>query len=233
LPEKLRKRKRNLSNEVHFLWRVLKKSLADVSSNPRKRSTRSRKSESSKEGTIDDDSSKMTLSDSESNSPPNALHQRRTDEMGRMIIYVDNTDFTTMHNILYFLYTGSVNLHNPETWEGMFSYPNGYPGEADAFALFRAANMYLLDDLESRCFHYLVATCTVENICTRLFSPDCRPYEALTNAYRKYLIKNYNAVRSSKEWEKAYLGMDDGTPEELQFRKALFLEISKMVRIRW
>jgi len=97
----------------------------------------------------------------------------------RTIIHVDDFNFDTMHNLLSCLYTGCVNLH----YLRQSSVPLGalnlgedypdlkYPERADAFLLYRAANMYMLQELENRCYHYLCSTCTGENIIERLF--DC------------------------------------------------------------
>src|SRR5436309_2764435 len=77
---------------------------------------------------------------------PDSTPERRRE--GKAIISVDST---TMHNILYYLYTGCVNLHFSDDK----NYPVGYPAAADPFLLYRAANMYMLEELENRCCLYL------------------------------------------------------------------------------
>ena len=78
----------------------------------------------------------------------------------RTIIHVDDIDFDTMHNLLSYLYTGCVNLHYlSETYvfsravEEEDDLDLEYPLRADAFLLYRAANMYMVEELEDRCYH--------------------------------------------------------------------------------
>ena len=126
-----------------------------------------------------------------------------TDDQGRQIIYIDDVDFITMHNLLYFLYTGCVNLHNnPDSVQDDLRNPDGYPDAVDAFSMYRAANMYMLAELEDRCYRYLVSTCSPENICERLLGNSAwKNYDKIRNSFLEYLIQNYNTVKVSKEWD--------------------------------
>ena len=146
----------------------------------------------------------------------------------RTIILVEDVDFITMHNILYYLYTGCVNLHflvdNSQEFEGP-----GYPDEADAFLLFRAANMYMLEGLEDRCYHYLSATCSSENIIERLFeTPECAQHDKIRNMYLEYLNKNFDSIKNTKPWEDMMLGLTENSEELLAHKSKLLFEISKM-----
>jgi len=59
----------------------------------------------------------------------------------RPIIYLDDPaddiDFVTLHNILYFIYIGCVNLPLPGDESTKEPFPEGYPDEADPFCLLR------------------------------------------------------------------------------------------------
>lgn len=157
-------------------------------------------------------------------SPAVELDSRRREE--REIISIDDVDPTTMHNILYYLYTGCVNLH----FFGDGKYPAGYPKVADPFLLYRAANMYLLEELENRCYHYLCSTCTPENVIERLFNnPECAYHDRIRSMYLEYLKKNFESVKATKQWEEMWLDMKDCSEQLIAHKSRLLLEItSKM-----
>src|SRR5271154_6608178 len=95
----------------------------------------------------------------------------------RQVIYFtdpkDDIDFVTLHNILYFIYIGCVNLPFPQEEADSEPLPDGYPNEADPFRLFRAADRFLLPTLKERCFLHLKHGVTTKNVVERLFHPDC------------------------------------------------------------
>ena len=155
---------------------------------------------------------------------PDSVPERRREE--RTIISVDNVDSTTMHNILYYLYTGRVNLH----FLGDNDYPVGYPAAVDPFLLYRAANMYMLEELENRCCFYLRETCTPENIIERLFdNPECMHHDRIRNIFFEYLTKNFESIKKTKQWEEMWHTMKDCSEELVAHKSRLLLEItSKM-----
>jgi len=155
-----------------------------------------------------------------------------TDDQGRVIVYIDDIDFVTMHNLLYFLYTGCVNLHhNPDSVQSDLRNPDGYPDAVDAFSMYRAANMYLLEELEDRCYRYLISTCSPENICERLFSnPACLHYDKIRNSLLEYVIQNYDTIKMSEEWEDMLLNLKDCPLELVAYRSKMLLDISKSTR---
>ena len=155
---------------------------------------------------------------------PDSAPERRREE--RAIISVDNVDSTTMHNILYYLYTGCVNLHFSDDKDC----PVGYPAAADPFLLYRAANMYMLEELENRCYLYLCSTCTPENLIERLFdNPECVHHDRIRNMYVEYLTKNFESIKTTKEWNEMWVNMKDCSEELVAHKSKLLLEItSKM-----
>jgi hypothetical protein len=142
---------------------------------------------------------------------------------GRTIISVDDVDYTTMHNVLYYLYTGCVNLH----FSAHKNHPVGYPNAVDPFLLYRAANMYMLEELENRCCYYLRSTCTPENLIERLFdNPECVHHDRIRNIYLEYLNKNFESIKATKQWEEMWLNMKDCSEELVEHRSRLLLEIT-------
>lgn len=153
------------------------------------------------------------------------------DELGRSILYIDDTDFVTFHNLLYFLYTGHVNLNHhwqdqaeQLIWPG--KEPDGWPEEANPTDLFRAADMYLVEPLRSRCLRFLVDTCTINNISERLFDISFQPFEDLKKGYLEYMVKNFDKVKKTKEWREAILQMNEASLEELKYQHGILLEIT-------
>jgi len=152
----------------------------------------------------------------------------------RTIIYVDDVDFDTMHNLLSYLCTGCVNMH----YDSQSSVPPGvddddadlaYPERADAFLLYRAANMYMVEELENRCYHYLRSTCTQENIIERMFdTPECAHHDRIRNMYLEYVNENFETIKTTKEWEEMLVGMKDCSEDLVAHKSKLLPEISKM-----
>ena len=148
---------------------------------------------------------------------------------GREIIIVKDYDFVTMKNILYYLHTGRVNLHKKGHGTPR-EHPEGYPGPAEPFSLYRAANMYLLPDLEGRCYRYLISTCSAENICERLLeNPILNCYNQLKSGYFHYLIQNFDAVKKTKSWAETGNNFEDRDPELLAYQSKLLFEISNRI----
>jgi len=159
----------------------------------------------------------------------NSKPRPSTDHRGREIIYIDDFSHVCWHNVLYFLYTGRANLHYhslDDGWENR----EGYPDPADAFELYRGANMYLIESLEKRVFQYLIETCDPLNICERLFDHDCSPYEDLKAKFLAFVVKNFDTVKKTSMWADTIAGLSDGTPEEIKYRSDILLEITKNLR---
>jgi hypothetical protein len=154
----------------------------------------------------------------------------------RTIIHVDDIDFDTMHNLLSYLYTGCVNLHYlsrksicSSAFEEEDDLDLEYPERADAFLLYRAANMYMVEELENRCYDYLRSTCTGENIIDRLFNtPECAHHDKIRDMYLEYVYENFETIKTTKQWEEMLLGMKDCTEDLVAHKSKILLEISKM-----
>lgn len=145
------------------------------------------------------------------------------DDHGRTVIQVKDIDFVTMHNLLYFLYTARANLHFGIAHARV---PTGYPDKADAFELYRVADMYMVQSLTDRCFRFLTLTMTPDNICERLFNVLSQPYKELREEYIAFLLKNYGKVKETQSWKVIFLETEDLTLEERKYRAEALLEIT-------
>jgi len=122
-----------------------------------------------------------------------------------------------MHPLLYFLYTGRVNLN-----------PNGTPGwvnapqYVDAYSLYSLAHRFGVENLKDICFDYLRKTLTVDNVVERLFKiPRHAEVERL---YRQFLLTNFNAVKDTDSWTEVVMENARARPQT-----ALLLDITKSI----
>jgi hypothetical protein len=138
----------------------------------------------------------ISISDSESDSK-DLIKPKPSAREGVIILPMDNFDFVTMHNILYFIYTGRANLHFGPVKEQELP---GYPDQADPFQLYRAAHLYGLQPLRDRCYRFLIDTRTPDNICSRLFHSKY-PSQELMEEYINFLLEHYDEVKGKRDWE--------------------------------
>jgi hypothetical protein len=115
----------------------------------------------------------------------------------------DYIDFVTLHNIIYYIYTKSVNLRI----DGIHMYPAtdkdliaGHPPSPDPFDLYHNAKKFLLDPLAEYCFEYLRMSTTGSNVHERLFRLDTQlqHHDTLRNMYLEQLVSNYDSIKSTK-----------------------------------
>jgi hypothetical protein len=142
----------------------------------------------------------------------------------------DDIDFVTLHNILYFIYIGCVNLPLPKRDDDE-PLPEGYPDQPDIFMLFRNADKFLLPALKERCLFNLEHDITSANVAERLFHPDCEYHGELRELYFNFLVANYDEVKETVGWERAVCNLDDVSPSTIRYRARLLFEISRMVRM--
>jgi hypothetical protein len=127
----------------------------------------------------------------------------------RKVISVRNARFTDYHNILYYIYTGSLNLRFPPSGKEArplsssgWDVAPGFPRPANANEIYRLAGMMGLVELQTRAYHYLMSTCSVENIFDRLFDPYCKSttHAAVRSVYQNFLASNWTQIRQSGQW---------------------------------
>jgi len=110
------------------------------------------------------------------------------------------------------MYTGSLNLRYPLNIQDGSTRPlssagniynwDSFPRAANANEIYRLAELMSLTDLKTRVYHYLLSTCSVDNIFERLFDPYCqaRGHAPVRAVYRHFLAANWDNVRSSGQW---------------------------------
>ena len=132
----------------------------------------------------------------------------------RKVIQITNARFTDYHNILYYIYTGSLNLRYPPsttkdrpissagTYSAWDTVTAAFPRAANVNEIYRLAGMMCLSELQTRAYHYLMSTCSVDNIFDRLFDPYCKvaTHAPVRTVYQQFLARNWDKVRSSGQW---------------------------------
>ena len=84
-----------------------------------------------------------------------------------------DNDLVTLHNIIYYLYTGCVNRDVLQCVEDAHRYKSqpGFP--AQPYLFYKKAKKFLIDDLTQHAFGVLRETLTARNVVERLFAgPD-------------------------------------------------------------
>jgi hypothetical protein len=137
----------------------------------------------------------------------------------------DDMDLPTLHNIVYFLYTGCVNLNFQPCKEDIdrYEFPPGFPAPVDHFLLYKNAKKFLIDDLAKYTLEVLKET---ENVGERLFRghDDLRFCDELVDIYVDYLVSNYEDVKALEEWQAMEWDPECGD-EIARFRWSLMLRI--------
>lgn len=155
----------------------------------------------------------------------------------RLVLYFnthdDDIDFTTLHNIIYYIYTNSVNLRRC----GRCTFPAqdttflpGYPSSpSDPFHLYRNATKFLLTTLSDYCFQYLQASTSYLNVVDRLFRADTelRHHDALREMYLEKLIKDYDMIKKSGRWREVMCNEWDVESDVREYHELICFEITK------
>jgi len=119
-----------------------------------------------------------------------------------------------MHNLLYFLYTGTVNL-NPKDRPGP-----GYPPCIDAYSLYSLAHMCMVENLKALCLEYLSKTLTVDNIVEKVF--ECPKHPEVEELYVQFLLMHFNEVKNTDPWEEAVIACNNSIP-----RRDMLLKLTR------
>jgi hypothetical protein len=139
----------------------------------------------------------------------------------------EGIDFATLHNILYYIYTGTVNLHVRSKKDVKIPVPEGYPEEPDPYRLYRNADKFLLPSLKGHCYKYLKYGLTPENVADRLFHEECEHHEALQTLYLEYAIANFGKVKITEGWEAAVCNENEASVSVIRYRLQRLYTISQ------
>jgi hypothetical protein len=144
----------------------------------------------------------------------------------------DDINFITLHNILYYLYTGCVNLRfeSAKYPHKKTSHPPGYPLQPDPFELYKNAKKFLIKPLSDYCLQYLEVSLTPRNVIKRLFREDgvLKYYDEIAKLYVKYVLANFDEVKKCEDWVQVR-NFEESDPEVRELnRKILFDIIDKL-----
>ena len=59
-----------------------------------------------------------------------------------------------------------------------------------------------LSELQTRAYHYLMSTCSVDNIFDRYFDPYTKSptHASIRSIYQQFLARNWDKIRTSGQW---------------------------------
>jgi hypothetical protein len=167
---------------------------------------------------------------------PSLPAQTNTTTDSRLVLYFntphDDIDFITLHNIIYYIYTHSVNLRA----RGRRILPShdktllpGHPHPAEAFNLYRNSQKFLLDPLTDYCFEFLKRSTTYVNVTERLFRPDAelQHHDLLREMYLEKLIGEYDNIKDSDRWREIMCNELEVSGEARGYHEMLLFEISR------
>ena len=141
----------------------------------------------------------------------------------RPVINVLHMKPDTLHNLLYYFYTGQVNL----PVQGSPTDYGNCPAVSDPFELYRKAKKYQITDLSQRCYFYLISTLNTTNICSRLLNLWITSYPELKEAYISFLVEHFAIVQHSDEWIKFEKYAWEPTNPESDLHVQLLADISE------
>jgi hypothetical protein len=143
----------------------------------------------------------------------------------------DGIDFVTLHNIIYFIYTGTVNLIVGDGGPKYKSLPTNFPSPPDPFDLYRNAEKLLLSTLKDRCLRYLKDTMTHKNAAERLFHRDCMFYDDLRTIFMEYVRENFDQVKYTDGWKNVVTNDGDVDPQLRKYQTTTLLEITQHMTV--
>jgi hypothetical protein len=143
----------------------------------------------------------------------------------------DGIDFVNLHNILYFIYTGIVNLIVGNGGPKYKALPPNFPSAPNPFDLYRNAGKLLLDTLKDRCFRHLKDTTTTYNAAERLFHPDCAFDDDLRTLFMDFVLENFDQVKYTDGWKKAVNMEEDVSPQLRQYHHSILFEITQHMTV--
>lgn len=138
----------------------------------------------------------------------------------------DDIDFFTLHNVLYFIYTGTANLREMSE-DHLYEFPEGFPERPDLFRLYRNADKFLLPTLKSYCYTNLKHAVNPENVAERLFHKECKQYEELKTLFLDYVVENFTKVKETAGWKRSLCDEDEDSLAVMKYRTAVVYEISQ------
>jgi hypothetical protein len=101
------------------------------------------------------------------------------------------------HNILYYPYTGVVVFAtSPEEFEPTQNAPKA----VDVHAIYAAADQFLLTDLKEKALAFLITTCNVDNITSRVFGECAKMHDEVTEYYDKFFRLQFSSILKSPEY---------------------------------
>lgn len=151
----------------------------------------------------------------------------------RDCIEIHDFSYSTMHNFLYFCYTGDVNLSGLQKLPTAHADGDGYPAWADAYELFVAADYFGAERLRDHCFTVIESTSTPESILDDLSRKgpvlnhvSLKGCRLLRKRLTEYMYINYDTIKETVSWRRFVLGYG----ERMHYVGMIVLELTKKLK---
>jgi hypothetical protein len=121
-------------------------------------------------------------------------------------------DLDVFYNILYYIYTGIIVFESsPE----LLVPTNNAPKAVDVHLIYAAADRFLLGDLREKAALFLVKTCRVDNVTSRLFGmSDGLDSSGVAEYYEFYFQDNLETVLRSSDYKDFFQEVEGWSPTE-------------------
>lgn len=130
-------------------------------------------------------------------------------------------DFRLFQLVLRYLYTNSICFL---TSSSTCVDPN-VPATKDVEGVYKIAKALEIEPLRDKAMHFLIASCTVNNISGRAFSIFAKEHSEVSEVYDAYLLKHYAEVIESDEFKEIY--DSEGDAEESRWIKSKILRLMR------
>jgi hypothetical protein len=132
-------------------------------------------------------------------------------------------DYDLFHIVLFYLYTGRISF-STSTNPIVSCHPD-IPFTINAEGIYATSHRLQLDSLDKKAFHFLKATCTVDNITSKVFSKFAEKHEMVGQMYDDYFLENWGTVKNCGEFARFFGDLEDGDFEEYKRVNRKFIDM--------
>ena len=150
-----------------------------------------------------------------------SIHSGETGEnVNEKRVISTETELHTVHNILHYLYTNQITFHSKPG-----KAPATGPRTVDVHRLYQAADQYLLPSLKEKALSFLLFSCDIQNITSRMFGEFARKHEDINVRYRSAFCQRLPSIIRTVEFDKYFAGLEG---PEADKSNALFRELVRV-----
>lgn len=127
----------------------------------------------------------------------------------RQTFHIDH-DYELFHIVLFYLYTGRIQFSTTPS----SSLDPDLPYTCNAEGIYATSHHLQLSSLDKKAFHFLKATCTVDNITRKVFSKFAEKHAEVGTMYDEFFLENWGLVKVCGGFERFFEEIEEGDFEE-------------------